>query len=190
MPIPLINHSNFPLKLTLLVRALEHIQDVAPPNQVVNLLSRKTTLLEQALQPGELLLDIARVLLALLSDLAVVLSVLLLGAANGLRKLLLGLGPASLQSTHDGVQRGNCAGESVKTASSDAEGAGLFVQERDKVGLATARVVRDCFGGASRVVLDSRVGLDTGFLRGGFGVGSFAVDLGDEDVGLGGEVGG
>ena len=179
-----------PLKLALLSRALEHIQNVAPPNQIINLLSRKTALLEQALHPGEFLLNVARVLRALLSDLAVVLGVLLLGATNSLRELLLRLGTAGLQSTHDGVERGDCAGESVETATSDAEGTGLLVQEGDEVGLAAARVVRDRLGGASRVVLDGRVRLDTGFLCGGFGVGSFAVDLGDEDVGLGGEVGG
>ena len=178
-----------PLKLALLIRALEHVQNVAPPNQIVNLLSRKTALLEQALQPRELLLHISSVRLALLSNLAVVLSILLLSTTNGLLKLLLRLGAARFQSAHDIVDRGDGAGESVETAAGDAEGAGFVVQERDEVGFAAAGGVGDCFGGAGRVVLDGRVGLDAGFLRGGFGVGGFAVDFGDEDVGLRGERG-
>jgi hypothetical protein len=184
----LITH-NTPLKLALLIRALEHVQNVAPPNQVVNLLGRKTALLEQALQPRELLLNVSSVRLALLSDLAVVLSILLLSTTNGLLKLLLRLGAARFQSAHDIVDRGDGAGESVETAAGDAEGAGFVVQERDEVGFAAAGGVGDCFGGAGRVVLDGRVGLDAGFLRGGFGVGGFAVDFGDEDVGLRGERG-
>jgi len=98
------------LELALLLRSLEHVQDVAPPDQVVNLLSRKATLLEQALQPRELLLNIARVLLALLSDLAVVLSVLLLSAANGLLKLLLRFGAAAAQRADDLVEGRDGAG--------------------------------------------------------------------------------
>lgn len=177
-----------PLKLALLSRALEHIQNVAPPNQIINLLSRKTALLKQALQPREFLLNIPRVRLALLSDLAVVLSILVLGSTNSLLELLLRLGAASLQRSHDVVERRDSAGQSVETAAGDAEGAGLVVQEGDEVGFAAAGGVGDCFGGAGGVVLDGWVGLDAGFLRGGFGVGGFAVDFGDEDVGLGGEV--
>lgn len=146
-----------PLKLGLLVRALEHIQNVAPPDQIVNLLSGQTTLLEQALQPGELLLNVARVLLALFGNLAVVLSVLLLRATNSLLELLLRLGAAGAQSGNDIVERRDGAGNSVETAAGDAEGAGLVVQERDEVGFAAAGGVGDCFRGAGGVVLDGRV---------------------------------
>ena len=191
MPIP-VNQSlkPHPLKLALLIRALEHVQNVAPPDQVVNLLSGKTTLLEQALQPRELLLHVSSVRLALLSNLAIVLSILLLSGTNSLLELLLGLGATGFQRAHDIVDRGDRAGESIETAAGDTEGAGLFVQERNEVGFAAAGGVGECFGGAGGVVLDGRVGLDAGFLRGGFGVRRFAVDFGDEDVGLRGEGGG
>ena len=179
-----------PLELALLRRTLEHVQDVAPPDQVVNLLGGKTTLLEQALESGELLLNVTRVLLALLGDLAVVLGVLLLGAANSLLKCLLRCGAAGAERAHDLVDGGDSAGKSIESAASDAEGTGFFVQERNEVGFAAAGGVGECFGGAGGVVLDGRVGLDAGFLRGGFGVGCFAVDFGDENVGLRGEVGG
>lgn len=178
------------LKLSLTLITLEHIQNVAPPDQIVNLLSRKSALLEQALQPRELLLHVSRVLLALLGNLAVVLGILLLGAANSLRELLLRFGAAAAQRADNLVERGNRAGEGVQTAACDAEGAGFLVQEGDEVGFRAARVVGNCFGGAGWVVLDGRVGLDAGFLCGGLSVGGFAVDFGDEDVGLRSEIGG
>jgi hypothetical protein len=177
------------LKLILArVGALEHVQDVAPPGEVVNLLSGKTTLLQQALQPGDLLLNVARVLLALLGDLAVVLGVLVLGAADGLLELLLGLSTAGAQSADDRVERGDGTGNSIESTACNTESTGLVVQEGDEVGLAATAGVGDSLGGAGRVVLDGRVGLDAGGLGDGFGVRGLAVDFGDEDLGFGGEV--
>jgi hypothetical protein len=179
-----------PLKLALALITLEHVQNVAPPDQIINLLSSETTLLQQALQPRKLLLNISRVLLALLSNLAIVLSILVLSTSNSLLKLLLRLRTTTLQRAHNLVQRRDRASQSVETTARDAESASLFVQEGYEVGFAAARGVGDCFARAGGVVFDGRVGFDAGFLRGGFGVGGFAVDFGDEDVGLGGEVGG
>jgi hypothetical protein len=186
-PVPSICNVS-PLKLTLLLRTLEDIKNVAPPDEIINLLSSKATLLEQTLQSRELLLNIPRVLLALLSNLAIVLSILLLSATNSFLKLLLRLSTTSLQSADNVVQRRDRASNGVKTTTCNTESAGFVVQEGHEVGFAAAGVVGDCFGRAGGVVFDCRVGFHSCGLRDGFGVGRFAVDLGDEDGGLGGEV--
>jgi hypothetical protein len=186
-PVSSIRH-DIPLKLTLLLRALEDIKNVAPPDQIIDLLSSKTALLKQALKSRELLLNVPRVLLALLSNLAVVLSILLLSATHSFLKLFLRLSTTSLQSANNIVQRRNRASDGIETTACHAERAGFVVQEGHEVGFAAAGGVRDCFGGAGRVVFDCRVGFHSCGLRDGFGVGRFAVDFGDEDGGLGGEV--
>lgn len=177
------------LFLGLCFLALEDLQDVAPADQVIQLLRRKVALGDQALQPRQLLGNIVGILLHLLANLVVVLCILVLRLASLLVELVVCLvTTVRSDGLHSGVEAGNDAGCGIEETACRAVGAGLLVDEGDEVGFRAAARVGFAVLGSLGEELDRGVRLDAVALGGGFGGFTFAVDEADGDVGFGGEV--
>jgi hypothetical protein len=172
------------LQLALLLGAQELAQDVASADQVVELGGREVSLADEALQPLELFLGVARVCAGLLEDLDVVLSVLILECLSELGRLVDTVGICALELFDNGVEGLDGAAGNVKTTTNSTVGAGVGVQEVDEVLLGAGAIVWGGLGAALLEVLDGGVGLNALLGCKGFGVLGFGVDLSDQDIGL------
>jgi hypothetical protein len=172
----------------MLLRAQKLPQNIAPANQIIQLLLRQTPLPNQPLQPLQLLLRVTRILPRLLKHLRVVLRILILQRARQLLRLLRAIAIRARKLLHDAVERLDGAACGIETAAGRAVRAGVGVEEVDKVLLCAAAVVGERFGAALGEVLDCGVRGDALGCGEGLCIFGFGVDFGDEDGGLGGEV--
>lgn len=169
----------------------ETAQDVGLAGELVQLGRLQATLLQDAVQTGQLLGDVVAVLAQLVEHADVVLGVLELGLLLQARGLLLRLlegvgqwGRGAAELVDDGVERLDGARVRVQAAADGAVRAGLLVQERDEVRLAAATTVGLGLLGAGGEVLDGRVGADALRLGGSLAVIGLGIDLGNQDIGL------
>lgn len=174
----------------MLLLANKATENVAARENVIQLLGGRVTLSQDLLEASELLGSIALVLAQLIRGLDIVLSVLVLQTLGG----LLNLSDQDVELLrrdvlgNDFVQNGDGACQAVKTATDGAVGTSLLVDELNKGLLGACAGVRLGLGGALGEELDGRESGDTLFLGQGTGVLSFGVDLGNNNVGLEGEV--
>jgi hypothetical protein len=173
------------------------LQNVPLRGELIQLSGSKTTLLDDSIETSQLLGGIAVALSELVEDAEVVLGVLQLRSILERLSLLLCLGSGvrecgagAGEGGDDGVEHIDGASLLVQAAAGGAVGAGLLVDKVHEGLLVAAAGVglgRLAAGGEE---LDGRVRADA---LGGSGVLAarrFGIDLGDEDVGLAGEVGG
>lgn len=178
------------LTLILLTTTQELTQDVAARDKVIHLLRRRATLLDDLRKTSKLLLSILLVLAELLCNLHIVLRVFVLQILDG----LLDLPNKALEVARGNILANNIVKVSngtsllVKTTANSTVSAGLFVQEVKEGLLRAGALVGFGFLGALGEELDSGVSGDALFSGEGLRVFGFSVDLGDDDVGLGGEV--
>ena len=172
------------LQLALVVSTQELLEDVAPADQIVELLGGEVALGDQALQTLRLLLGVLLVGTGLLEDLDVVLSVLVLQSGGESSSLLNTVAVGRLEFLNDGVESLDGATGGIKTAANSAVGAGVLVEVLDERILGTSALVRGGLEGTLLEELDGRVGGDALLLCKGLCVLGFGVDLGDKDVGL------
>lgn len=178
------------LKLIVLLLANKATENVAAREKIIQLLGGRATLSQDLPEASELLDSVALVLAQLLRGLNIVLSVLVWQTLGGLLNLshqLIELLRRDILSNNL-VQNGDGACQAVKTATDGTVGTSLLVDELDKGLLGASAGVRLSLGRALREELDGRESGNTLFLAQGTGVLSFSVDLGDNNVGLEGEV--
>lgn len=153
------------------------------------------TLLQDALESGQLLDNVVIALAELIKDADVVLGIGVFGVIVELFRSLLNFGGnvcqlgAASELGNQCVQSGNSASKTVKTTASNTVRASLLVDELNESLLgATARVL---FGllATSREPLDGGVGRDFLLLGDGLAVGCFSINLGNDNVGFVGEIG-
>lgn len=182
--------------LNLLSNVLDELlEDVGLGLNLVALRGSKSTLGQDAVESGRLLLDPALVLAELVKDADVVLGILQLGSLLELASLLLYLGgdlgerSATSQLLDEGIEDSDGASGVVELTAGETVRTSLFVDVLENGGLGSGSVVVDALLVASGKELDGRVGLDTILGGHGLAVGGLGIDLGNDDVLLVGERG-
>ena len=146
------------LALLLLIANREELgKDVAPADQVVELLGCEIALCDQALQTRVLLLGITRVRANLLGDLDVVVRVLVLETFRSLLDLVVSGSVGTLGVGNNGVESFDGTTESVEATANSTVCASVRVEELDEVALAAGTLVWKRLGGALLEVLDGGV---------------------------------
>jgi hypothetical protein len=194
----LIQNHHHTLQLTLLIlaqhRTLELPQDVTPGSQIIDLLRRKTTLLQHALKALKLLIHVIRIRLHLFRNLGIVFrkfgASLFLRSSNDIFSLVTNSLPAINNLLDDAVNGRDRACGSGEFATLGTVRAGFLVDEVNEGLLRASAFVRSRLLGSSGKVLDCWVRLDALLLGSLLGVWGLGVDLGDDYVGFADEVGG
>jgi len=174
----------------MLTTTQELAQNVTARDKVINLLRRRTTLLDNLAQTSKLLLSISLVLAKLLRNLNIVLRVLVLQTLHALLNFpnkALEVARGNILSNKR-VDLGNSTSLLIKTAADSTVSTGLLVQEVNEGLLGASTLVRLGLLGALGEELDGGVAGDALFSGKGLGVLGFGVDLGNDDVGLEDEV--
>lgn len=174
----------------MLTTTQELAQNVTARDKVINLLRRRTTLLDNLAQTSKLLLSISLVLAKLLRNLNIVLRVFVLQTLHALLNFpnkALEVARGNILSNKR-VDLGNSTSLLIKTAADSTVSTGLLVQEVNEGLLGASTLVRLGLLGALGEELDGGVAGDALFSGKGLGVLGFGVDLGNDDVGLEDEV--
>lgn len=155
---------------------------------LVTLGGGQSTLSKDAVQTSELLRYPVIVRAQLVKDAHVVLGVCFLSRiGEGLDLLLDLLGDVGDGSTacdlgHERVKRLNGTSNGIKTTTGDSVGSGMLIDPVNKGLLTASTFVGYSLLAASREPLNGWVGLDTLLLSHCLAVGSFGIDLGDQDI--------
>lgn len=139
------------LQLALVISTQELLENVAPADQVVELLRGKVALADQALQALGLLLSVLLVGANLREGLDVVLSVLVLQGGGKSCGLLNTIAVGVLELLNNSVESLDGATGGIKTTTDGAVGAGVLVEVLDERILGTGTLVR---GGLERALLE------------------------------------
>lgn len=174
----------------MLLRANKATENVAAGENVIQLLGGRATLSQDLLEAGQLLDSIFLVLAQLLRGLDIVLGVLVGQTLGGLLNISHQIVELLRRDAlaNNLVQNGDGACQAVKTATDGTVSTSLLVDELDKGLLGACAGVGLGFGGALGEELDGRESGNTLFLAQSTGILGFGVDLGDNNVGLEGEV--
>jgi hypothetical protein len=139
------------LQLALVISTQELLENVAPADQVVELLRGKVALADQALQTLGLLLSVLLVGANLREGLDVVLGVLVLQGGGKGCGLLNTIAVGVLELLDNSVEGLDGATSGIKTTTDGAVGAGVLVEVLDERILGTGTLVR---GGLERALLE------------------------------------
>ena len=145
------------LQLALVIGTQELLENVAPADQVVELLRGKVALADQALQALGLLLSVLFVGANLREGLDVVLCVLVLQGGGKSCGLLNAIAVGVLELLNDSVESLDSATSGIKTTTDGAVGAGVLVEVLDERVLGASTLVRGGLEGALLEELDCRV---------------------------------
>ena len=139
------------LQLALVISTQKLLENVAPADQVVELLRGKVALADQALQALGLLLSVLLVGANLREGLDVVLGVLVLQGGGKSCGLLNTIAVGVLELLNNSVESLDGATSGIKTTTDGAVGAGVLVEVLDERILGTGTLVR---GGLERALLE------------------------------------
>jgi hypothetical protein len=139
------------LQLALVISTEELLENVAPADQVVELLRGKVALADQALQTLGLLLSVLLVGANLREGLDVVLGVLVLQGGGKGCGLLNTIAVGVLELLDNSVEGLDGATSGIKTTTDGAVGAGVLVEVLDERILGTGTLIR---GGLERALLE------------------------------------
>ena len=145
------------LQLALVISAQKLPQNVAPADQVIELLRGEVALADQALQTLGLLLGVVLVGANLLEDLDVVLGILVLQGRSESCGLLNTIAISRLELLDDGVESLDGATGGIETTADGAVGTGVLVEVLDERILGTGALVRSGLDGTLLEELDGRV---------------------------------